>query len=164
MSRHSSSDVSTIDVDIDNINNEPVPEALPVLRGNDDDADTVTMDTPEKGPQKKKRRLCNYNKDWEKQYDWVASCLGDTTKAKCTVCSVTFTVAHDGVDAVKSHATSKKHGQCVQTLASSRRMHTFFCVAGTPQSDKVTGRTNPRLSWRETSLLLSATGLRSKSA
>lgn len=118
------------------INNEPAVrdrEPLPTLNDDDD-----IMNTPQKEPVKKKRRLCNYNKDWERQYDWVTNCAGDTTKAKCTVCSVTFTVAHDGVDALKSHVNSKRHGQCVQTVASSQRMHNFFSVAGTPHSDKIT--------------------------
>jgi hypothetical protein len=58
--------------------------------------------------------------------------------AKVVKCfPVTFTVLHDGVDALKSHFI-KKSGHRVQPVASSRRMHTFCGVAGTPQSDEVT--------------------------
>ena len=54
-------------------------------------------------------------------------------KAKCTVCSATLTVVHDGVDALKTHVSSpKKWLICADSsnVASFRRMHTFYCVAG----------------------------------
>ena len=63
--------------------------------------------------------------------------VGDKTKAQCTVCSQSFTVVHDGVNAVKSHGESKKHIQNIQAAKSSRRMNAFFATSGTPQMDKV---------------------------
>ena len=82
--------------------------------------------------------LCFYNNLYGKQNEWVSPCPGNKTKANCKVCSVSFTIAHDGVDAVKQHSQSKRHGQYLETVASSKRMQAFFATTGTPQAEKVT--------------------------
>ena len=69
MSRPITSDVSAIGkASAATINKEPEvrDRELSPTRNDDDDE---TVNTPPKEPLKKKRRLCNYNKDWERQYD-----------------------------------------------------------------------------------------------
>lgn len=108
--------------------------------GDEDDAheasDSYTDDRPSTPPRKVKR-LCYYNDEWNNQYEWVTSVVDDSTTARCKLCSVTFTVAYDGINAITQHASSKKHEKNAQSAKQSRRMQEFFATKGTPQMDKV---------------------------
>lgn len=91
----------------------------------DDNADADVCDGESSRAQK--RRLCGYNKEWEKTYTWLTA---DTTSesAKCVICSTTFQVKWDGLKAVKSHNSSEKHKVRVQSATQSKLLTIFFCA------------------------------------
>ena len=100
----------------------------------DDNADADVCDGESSRAQK--RRLCGYNKEWEKTYTWLTA---DTTSesAKCVICSTTFQVKWDGLKAVKSHNSSEKHKVRVQSATQSKLLTNFFVQKNTSEENKV---------------------------
>lgn len=64
------------------------------------------------GTKAKRRRICNYSKDWEADYKWLKSDREDGEIAKCILCSVSFTIKWDGIRA--DSATHKKKAAAEQ--------------------------------------------------
>jgi len=92
----------------------------------------------EESPEKKKRRLCLYNVQWESEFDWLQKVVGNATHAKCKLCCCTFSVGFDGKHAVSSHEKTKKHIHASESAASSHTLKAFFTAPRTVLSDKVT--------------------------
>lgn len=109
------------------------------LHDSDDSHRPKTRTPPcQKTPTKKKRRACLYNSDWEQEFSWVNKCFNDQTKAKCKLCSVTFTVAYDGVKALTQHGETQKHIKNVHIVTASQRMSSFLVTKDSSQNEKVT--------------------------
>jgi len=80
----------------------------------------------EESPEKKKRRLCLYNVQWESEFDWLQKVVGNATHAKCKLCCCTFSVGFDGKHAVSSHEKTKKHIHASESAASSHTLKAFL--------------------------------------
>jgi hypothetical protein len=99
------------------MNNPEVPEPLP-SRNDDDD----TVNTPPKEQLKKKRRLCNYNKDWKSSVIGLPVVLEirRKLKPKCTACSVTFTVCTELFMKIQ---VFRHESSCIKASNSVPKMH-----------------------------------------
>jgi hAT family C-terminal dimerisation region len=91
-------------------------------------------------PPRKKRRLCMYNPEWEKEFSWVVKCCSfgnEQNKARCKLCNTSVTVAYEGVKALTQHGDSQKHKNNVAAAAASQRIHNFFVIKDNSQTEKV---------------------------
>ena len=49
-------------------------------------------------PPSKKRRLCMYNPEWEKEFSWIVKCSdfsNEKNKARCKLCNASINVGYD---------------------------------------------------------------------
>ena len=76
---------------------------------------------------KKARRECSFNIEWlsdPSNSSWLSKFSSDT--ARCTVCSVNFTVKYDGIKAVITHRNSEKHKSFMRSGNTSHAISAFF--------------------------------------
>ena len=88
-------------------------------------------------PPNKRKRMCVYNKLWEKSYDWVTNFNEDIHRALCKPCKASILISYDGLKALKTHMESKKHKDIISAVSSSQKLHAFFTQKDSPQSEKV---------------------------
>ena len=91
-------------------------------------------------PPSKKRRLCMYNPEWEKEFSWIVKCSdfsNEKNKARCKLCNTSINVGYDGVKALTTHGETQKHKNNASAAASSQRVHSFFVIKDTTQTEKV---------------------------
>ena len=112
-------------------NSEPADEDISASR-------TAGSSSGYISPQRKKRRLCYYNEEWRKEFTWLESVPGNSSKARCKLCAATFSIAYDGKNAVSAHEDTKKHKEFHAAVASSQRLKAFFTTPNTVVTDKVT--------------------------
>lgn len=67
-------------------------------------------------PNKKSRRFCVYNSEWEQEYPFIKPSPTDAYIARCNQCFSTITIKFSGVGAIKHHILKEKH---IKSLKSS---------------------------------------------
>ena len=59
---------------------------------------------------KKKRYMCNYRQEWEKEYKWLQRDVKDSQHgAFCNICCKSFSISSGGKNAVARHGKGKAH-------------------------------------------------------
>ena len=76
-------------------------------------------------PMKKKKRMCSFNKDWKKDYEWLRE-TSNPQEARCITCESVFTIGYMGALAVVQHAKSTCHITRTMVSASSSVMDKFL--------------------------------------
>lgn len=86
----------------------------------------------------KKNYYCSFQDSWREkdQYkNWLLK--NDKVSAKCKICSVTFTIKHDGEKAVRAHSNSKKHKEMSKTVSSNQLLSNMFVKKGSNEEFEV---------------------------
>lgn len=89
-------------------------------------------------PSSSKKRRCGYNKDWENEYLWLKSVMGDTERAFCDFCKTSFSIGHGGEYDVKRHRLTETHKKRIQQKETSKSMDAFLRPKNDFLEDKVT--------------------------
>lgn len=55
------------------------------------------------------RGTCHFSEKFVEQFTWIEPVPDDNTKAKCSICKVTFSIKNKGKFDVEQHASSEKH-------------------------------------------------------
>ena len=76
-------------------------------------------------PMKKKKRMCSFNKDWKKDYEWLRE-TSNPQEARCITCESVFIIGYMGALAVVQHAKSTCHKTRTMVSASSSVMDKFL--------------------------------------
>ncbi len=77
-------------------------------------------------PSSIKKRKCGYKKDWENEYLWLKGVEGDTERAFCDLCKMSFSIGHGGEYDVKRHRLTETHKKRVQQKETSKSMDAFL--------------------------------------
>ncbi len=85
-----------------------------------------------------KKRKCGYKKDWENEYLWLKGVEGDTERAFCDLCKMSFSIGHGGEYDVKRHRLTETHKKRVQQKETSKSMDAFLQPKNDFLADKVT--------------------------
>ncbi len=89
-------------------------------------------------PSSIKKRKCGYKKDWENEYLWLKGVEGDTERAFCDLCKMSFSIGHGGEYDVKRHRLTETHKKRVQQKETSKSMDAFLQPKNDFLADKVT--------------------------
>ena len=82
--------------------------------------------------------MCFYNLEREKEFSWFVKCQNHHTKARCKLCSASFTIAYNGIKALTQHAKSQKYLRNVNASTASQRMSSFLVMKDSVLSENVT--------------------------
>ncbi|OCT81502.1 hypothetical protein XELAEV_18028323mg [Xenopus laevis] len=105
---------------------------------------------------KKVRRLCHFRDEWLDRHDfrdWFWKEPRDDMSARCILCRTSFTVKHDGINAVTAHERCDRHQRELNAQKTSETLCKFFVKKNTSEEDTVTS-----LPWSDTSSQLFVTG------
>lgn len=86
------------------------------------------------------KRFCSFRAEWlnDKEFsDWLVK-SDDSFSAFCKVCTINFTIKHNGVKAVRSHMFTEKHKLSAKSVKCHSKATNFFTKDNSAEQDQVT--------------------------
>jgi hypothetical protein len=85
----------------------------------------------------KNKRLCEFNVEWKKNYEWAIEVASDKHRVKCFVCNTVFSCGTMGVSSLVQHANTTCHKTAAKKVSQNKIMQQFLVPTNSKQEEIV---------------------------